>query len=142
MKVITKGKDNKVRFNRFLEWLLYLVGYTLVFLGVSALFQSFYIDKSYYGLYGLIAVVIISILNKTIKPILVTLTIPITGITLGLFYPCINLFILKLTDWMLGSHFDLKNIWIAFFIAILLSIMNLLMEGLIIKPILKKVHHE
>lgn len=142
MKLVIKGKDNKLRFNHFLEWLLYLVGYTLVFLGVSALFKSFYIDKSFYGLYGLLAVAIISILNKTIKPVLVTLTIPITGLTLGLFYPCINLFILKLTDWILGSHFNLENIWIAFFIAILLSIMNVLMEGLIIKPILKKVHHE
>lgn len=142
MKVIVIGNDNKVRINRFLEWVLYLVGYTLVFIGVSALFKSFYIDKSYYGLYGFLAVFIISILNKTIKPILVTLTIPITGLTLGLFYPCINLFILKLTDWILGSHFNLENIWIAFFIAILLSIMNVLMEGMIIKPILKKVHHE
>ena len=33
------------------------------------------------------------ILNKTIKPLLFYLTIPITGITLGLFYPFINLII-------------------------------------------------
>lgn len=143
MKVIVVGKNNQERFNLILEWLICMIGYTLVFLGVSTLFKSFYIDKSLYGLYGLIAVMIISILNNTIKPILVTLTIPITGLTFGLFYPCINLFILKLTDWILGSHFDLKNIWIAFFIAILLSIINWLMDKLIIKPILRKVQkHE
>ena len=143
MKVVVVEKDNKVRMNRFLEWLVYLLGYTIVFFAVSALFKSFYIDMSYYGLYGFIAVLIISVFNNTLKPILVSLTIPITGLTLGLFYPCINLFILKLTDWILGSHFDLKNIWIAFFIAILISVMNLLMEGLIIKPILRRVkYHE
>lgn len=141
MKVVTKGKDNKLRMNQFLEWLIYLVGHTLVFLGVSIFFDTFYIDKSYYGLYGFLAVIIISVFNKTIKPVLVSLTIPITGLTLGLFYPCINLFILKLTDWILGSYFDLHDIWIAFFIAILLSIMNLLMEGLIIKPFLRRVQH-
>lgn len=142
MKLFTIDKDQKVRLNQFIEWILYLIGYTLVFIGVSSLFHSFYIDMSYYGLYGVIAVIIISILNKTIKPVLITLTIPITGLTLGLFYPCINLFILKLTDWILGSHFNLQNIWIAFFIAILISVMNLLMEGLIIKPILRRVQHE
>ncbi len=142
MKVVTIGKDHKARINQGLEWLLYLVLYTLVFLGVSTFFDSFYVDMSYYGLYGLIAVLIISILNKTIKPILVTLTIPITGVTLGLFYPCINLFILKLTDWILGSHFNLENIWIAFIIAILIAIMNILVEGLIIKPILRRFQHE
>lgn len=141
MKVVTKGKDNKLRINQFVEWLIYLVGYTIVFLGVSVLFDTFYIDKSFYGLYGFLAVFIISILNKTIKPVLVTLTIPVTGLTLGLFYPCINLFILKLTDWILGSNFDLQNIWIAFIIAILLSIMNVIMENLIIKPLLRRVQH-
>lgn len=127
---------------RFFEWLLYLIGYTLVFLVVSLFFKTFYIDSSYYGLYGFLAVMIISILNKTIKPILVTLTIPITGLTLGLFYPCINLFILKLTDWILGSHFNLENIWIAFLIAILLSVFNIIVEKILIDPILRMVKHE
>ena len=66
--------------------------------------------------------------------------IPITGITLGLFYPFINLFILKLVDWILGSHFQLENIWIALLVAILLSIINFVMEELVIKPIIKRVN--
>ena len=37
-----------------------------------------------------IAVLIIFILNRTIKPLLVFLTLPLTAITLGLFYPLIN----------------------------------------------------
>ena len=46
---------------------------------------------------------------------------------------------LKLTDWIFGSHFQLENIFIAFFVAILLSIVNFLIENLIVKPIIKGV---
>lgn len=138
MRIVIEQND-KVRVNAFLDWIIYMVGYTLVFFLVSLLFKSFYIDMSFYGIYALLAVVIMYVLNKTIKPILFTLTIPITGLTLGLFYPFINLFILKLTDWILGSHFNLANIWIALVIAVLISVMNILMEGLIIKPILRRM---
>ena len=85
------------------------------------------------------AVLIIYLLNKAVKPFLVSLTIPITGLTFGLFYPFINLFILKLTDWILLDHFDLKDFWVALFISILISIMNFFMEELVIRPIIRKV---
>ncbi len=135
--VLKKGK--KGLFLCF-DWVLYLISYILVFLLVSSLFDSFYIDLSHPYIYGAVAVLIIVLLNKTIKPLLVTLTIPITGLTLGLFYPCINLFILKLTDWILGSHFNLENIWVAFVIAILISVMNALVDFFFLKPIIRKVH--
>ena len=130
----------KNRINRLFDWLLYMIGYTLVFILVSNMFKSVYIDTSHSYIYSIAVVLILYVLNKTIKPVLVTLTIPITGITLGLFYPFINLFILKLVDWILGSHFQLKNIWIALLVAILLSIINFIMEELVIKPIIKRVN--
>lgn len=130
----------KNRINRLFDWLLYMIGYTLVFILVSNMFKSVYIDTSHSYIYSIVVVLILYILNKTIKPVLVTLTIPITGITLGLFYPFINLFILKLVDWILGSHFQLENIWIALLVAILLSIINFVMEELVIKPIIKRVN--
>lgn len=138
MQLIKEGKQF-TRLNRMLEWIIYMLGYTIVFIIVSHLFDSLYIDIEHSYIYSFLVVFIVYLLNITIKPILVTLTIPITGITLGLFYPFINLFILKLTDWILGSHFDLQNFWIALWIAILISIMNFLMEGFIIKPIVKWV---
>ena len=130
----------KNRINRLFDWLLYMIGYTLVFILVSNMFKSVYIDTSHSYIYSIVVVLILYILNKTIKPVLVTLTIPITGITLGLFYPFINLFILKLVDWILGSHFQLENIWIELLVAILLSIINFVMEELVIKPIIKRVN--
>lgn len=138
MKLIIKGKNSE-RLNHLLDWLIYMAGYTLVFILVTNMFESIYIDIDHSFIYSILIVLILYVLNKTIKPVLVTLTIPITGITLGLFYPFINLFILKLVDWILRSHFELENIWIALLVAILLSTMNFIMEELIIKPIIKRV---
>lgn len=137
MKIIIK-ENQKIRINRLLDWLLYMIGYTLVFLLITSIFPSIQIDNNHFIIWSIITVIIIYILNKTVKPILVTLTIPITGITLGLFYPCINVFILKLVDWLLGNHFIIKNLWAALFAAILLSITNFIMEELI-KKIIEKV---
>lgn len=138
MQLIIKEK-NKVRINRIFDWLIHMIGYTLVFILVTSLFNSIHIDENHIILWSVIIELVIYILNKTLKPILVTLTIPITGLTLGLFYPCINVFILKLVDWILGKHFEVKNIYIALIAAILLSIMNFIMEE-IINIIIKKVH--
>ncbi len=141
MHIIIEEK-NRVRINRILEWFLYMIGYTLVFLVVTSFFNSIYIDNKHIIIWSFIIVIVTYILNKTIKPILVTLTIPITGLTLGLFYPCINLFILKLVDWLLQEHFQLQNLWIALFVAILLSIINLMMEHFIKKVLNKVKNHE
>ena len=137
MQVVINEK-NKLRLNKFLDWLLYFIGYTIVFILVTTLFKSIHIDKEHFILWSTIIVFIVYLLNKTIKQVLVTLTIPITGITLGLFYPCINVFLLKLTDWILGPHFQITNLFVAIFAAVLLSITNFIMEE-IIKTIINKV---
>ena len=82
---------------------------------------------------------IIFILNKTIKPIIFRLTLPITGLTLGLFYPFINVIILKLTEWILGPHFEIEGIWTVFFLAILISVMNIIIENIVITPIMRRI---
>ena len=127
MKKVTK----QTRLSRFIDWVLHMIGYTLVFILVTSFFKSIYIDSDHLIIWSAIIVLVIYILNKTVKPILVTLTIPITGLTLGLFYPFINLFILKLVDWILGKHFQLYNFWIALLVSILLSIINIIMDKII-----------
>ena len=129
-------KNSIRRIGKFLEALIYLFGYSLVLITVSILTSTIKIDGSYYGLYALLATIIIFILNKTIKPIIFILTLPITGMTLGIFYPFINVLILKITDFILGNHFETSGILSLFFVAILISILNIFMEGLIIKPVL------
>ena len=123
----------------FIELIIQMIGYALILVLIATYFDTFHIDDTHLYLYGIIATLIIFLLNKTIKPLLFFLTIPITGITIGIFYPCINLFILKLTDWILGSHFQIKNIFIAFLLAILISVMNQVLDSLIIKPIMRRL---
>lgn len=125
---------------KIIEWLIHMLGYTLVLIIASLIFkETIYIDTSFYGLWGLLTVVILFILNRTLKPILFWLTLPITGLTLGLFYPLINVLILKITDFILLSHFEIKGIIFVFIVSIFLSIMNWLMDNLIINKFLKGV---
>lgn len=132
-------KVTKKRLENFIEWILQILGYAVILVLVATYFDTFQIDDEHLYLYGLLATLIIFILNKTIKPILFFLTIPITGMTVGFFYPCINLFILKLTDWILQEHFQITNIFIAFLLAILISVMNQLVEHIITKPIMRRI---
>ena len=98
----------KKKFNIILDCAIHIVVYALILILVSTLFKTVVIDKSYCGLYGLVASIIIFLLNKTVKPILFKLTVPITGI--------VSLF----------------------FTAVLISVMNILVDELIIKPISRK----
>lgn len=136
MKIIIKEKE-KIRLNKFIEWLIYMIGYSIVLICVTTLFKNtLYIDNSYFGLWSLIATIIIYILNKTIKPLIVWLTIPITALTLGLFYPFINILILYIVSWILGPHFEIPGgIIMTFIIAVLISIMNIIMKDIIKKII-------
>ena len=132
------NKDNKRRINNLIDWLLHMFFYTVTFVLITTLFDTVYIDKDNMILNSIVIVFVLYLLNKTIKPILVTLTIPITGITLGLFYPFINVIILKMTDWILGKHFEVENILVALLFAILLSISNFVINE-IIRKIMYKV---
>ena len=122
-----------------INWLMHYISYAVIFVLVATYFESFKVDDSHLYTYGMLATLIVFILNKTIKPIIVRLTMPLTGLTLGLFYPFINVFILKLTDWILGSHFQITGIFTVFFISILISVMNLLIDNIIIKPIVRRL---
>ncbi len=135
MKLVTMGK-----FNVVLEFLLYAVLYTAAFMAVENMFKSFEINSDYKVVIAFIAIVIIYILEKVLKPILVTISTPITGVTFGLFYFVINAFILKLTDWIMGPKLDFTDIWVLFFISIILALLNLLIEKLIIEPIIRKAN--
>lgn len=133
-------KDNYKRIinNKYIEWLIYMIGYAIVLLIVSKLFNSLYINTSHFGIYALLAAIIIYILNETIKPVLKFITLPLTIISWGLLYPLSNVIILYLTSLILGKNFIIKGFIPAFIIAIFISFLNILMEGLVVKPIINK----
>ncbi len=127
-----------MKINKYIDWLIHMIGYALVLITVSVIFKkTVIIDNSYFGLWGLVAVIIIFILNRTIKPLLVWMTLPLTALTLGLFYPLINILILKITDFILAEHFDIHGTIFLFIVSIVISIMNAIMDNLIIDTLLK-----
>lgn len=138
MKIVIKEKNSK-RINYVLDSILHISGLALVLFIIDFIFNSFDVDNYYYGL---LVVLIIYVLNKTIKPILVRLTLPITAITFGLFYPFINFFILEFVDLILGSHFQVYGFWSVLLMSIMISIMQFMVEETIIRPIIRRCNDE
>ena len=78
---------------------------------------------------AIIIAVILSLLNVTVKPILIIFTIPLTVFTLGLFLIVINALIVLIADSLI-SGFQVHNFWWALLFSILLSIINALLTDL------------
>ena len=96
---------------KFIDCLLHVGCYALVLIISTRLFPNHVIlNLNNYCLWAFLAALILFILNKTVKPVLTWLTLPITALTLGLFYPFVNVVILKLVSLVLGSNFELKGI--------------------------------
>ena len=129
----------KTNVSKLVEWMIYIIGYALILNIVALIFKNtIHIDNSYFGIWGIIASFVIYVLNKTIKPIIVRFTIPITALTLGVFYPFVNVIILKIVDLILRSHFTINGILFAFLAAVLISVLNIFMDDTIIKPVIRK----
>ena len=69
----------------------------------------------------------LTILNATVRPILVILTIPITFITLGLFLLVINAFLVMITSAVIDD-FQTDNFWWALAFSVIISIFNSIFE--------------
>ncbi|MBN8640510.1 MAG: phage holin family protein [Flavobacteriales bacterium] len=70
---------------------------------------------------ALIVAIVLGLLNFFVKPILVLFTLPITILTLGLFYLIINAIIVLLCD-KLVDGFNVTSIWSALLFSIILSV--------------------
>lgn len=83
----------------------------------------------------LIIALIIALLNMTIKPILQVLGLPITFLTLGIFYLIINTALLYLASWLAGTLFGVDFIIDSFgsgFVAsIVISIVSGILNGVL-----------
>lgn len=73
-----------------------------------------------------LAAIVLGLLNMSVKPILLVLSLPITVVTLGIFYLIINGLMLELTSVVMGGLFQFSSFTSAFMIAIVLSIVNLI----------------
>jgi putative membrane protein len=75
---------------------------------------------------ALVVAALIALLNMTVKPLLIILTIPITVLTLGLFLLAINAILILLTAELVPG-FSIDGFWWALLFSILLSLVNSLL---------------
>ncbi|MGA9981592.1 MAG: phage holin family protein [Candidatus Sulfotelmatobacter sp.] len=80
---------------------------------------------------ALIAALVIGFVNATIGLVLKILTFPLTLVTLGLFWLVINALMLELASALLSPNFRVHGFLAAFVGAILLSLVNMLLKGLV-----------
>lgn len=72
---------------------------------------------------GLIAALIVGLLNWTIRPILLFLAFPVNILTLGLFTIVVNAIVLKICA-ALTPGFEIRSWWSAIFGAIVLALLT------------------
>ncbi len=104
----------------------------IVIIMASKIFKNIYVESI---LYTFVASMLLMILNKSIKPILNRIMLPINIYTLGITYPLVNVFILKIISLILGKHFIISGWLSAFFISIFISVMTNIIDALIGKEI-------
>ena len=92
-----------------------------VFLYVlSFLFDGIVIDGI---VSAVVAAVLLALVNATLKPLLVIISLPITILTLGIFYLILNALMLMLVSAFVPG-FTVVGFGTAFFAAIVLSLLN------------------
>ena len=77
---------------------------------------------------ALIVAVVMAVLNVTLKPLLILITIPITVLTLGLFLLVINVLVLYAADTLIDG-FHLAGFWWALAFSLLVSLVNGVLLG-------------
>jgi putative membrane protein len=80
-----------------------------------------------------IAALVFTLVNGFVKPILAILSIPFIIVTLGIFYFLINVLMLYLTSWIVPD-FDIDTFWWGCLAAIIVSIVNWILQALLPEP--------
>ncbi|MGK4145109.1 phage holin family protein [Weissella paramesenteroides] len=115
-----------VTFKNFSFWQRIIIN-TVMLLAMAGLFRD--------GLYirniwtAILAAVILGILNALVKPFLQLLALPLTILSFGLFGLVINGVVLWLTAWVVGDGFKFASFGWAMFIAIVMSVVNMIISS-------------
>lgn len=117
-----------------MKWITSVLVNWVTLMVVAGFFAKFHIVDLWVALF---AALILTIVNGIVKPILVFFTLPITVLTMGLFLLVINAITLLLTAALIDG-FTIETFWTAFWAGIIISILNTLIQNIIIKPISSK----
>jgi putative membrane protein len=105
-----------------LNWLLSAISLLIV----SRLVPGFYLHGF---TAALIAALVIGLVNATIGLFLKIITLPLTFLTLGLFWWVINALMLMFASKLLSPDFVVRGFWPAFWGAIVLSLINMVLRA-------------
>jgi putative membrane protein len=100
--------------------LISLLVNTISIFAVSYILSGIQIDSF---VTALIVAVVMAVLNVTLKPLLILITIPLTVITFGLFLLVVNVLVLYAADYLI-SGFHIAGFWWALAFSILVSLVN------------------
>lgn len=118
-----------------MNWLIRLLVNTIVLMVVAGYMSSFHLEG--FGA-AVIASMILSVLNVIVKPFLIILTLPVTIVTLGLFLLVVNAVTLWMTQAIMGDSFVIDGFGTAMFAALIISLLNLLIQKMIVDPLTEK----
>jgi putative membrane protein len=113
-----------------LRMLLHWVVSALAVWITSRVVTGFYVNGA---LAALIAAVVIGLVNATLGLFLKVITFPLTIFTLGLFWLVINAVMLELASAFVPG-FHIRSFTAAFWGAIVLSLVNMLLKWLVMPP--------
>ena len=125
-----------------LHVLVYIVLYSLTFYIAGCLLKLFYINSRYVYVISILAGILIYLFNRTIRPLLNHFTLPLTGLTFGLFYFVNNAIILKLVELILNQNVKFNNIVSLLIISFVMTIISFVIEEVFVKPFLKVINYE
>lgn len=123
-----------------MRWIISIISNSIVLIVVAGIFRilvpsSFYIENV---TTAIAASIVLALLNVFIKPLLIVVTLPITVVTFGLFLIVINAITLKIADSLLGASFDIQGFGTAVAVAICISVLNMLIDKVIVEPLSRK----
>jgi putative membrane protein len=79
---------------------------------------------------AIVAAAVLGILNALVRPVLQFFALPITCLTLGLFYFVVNGFMLYLTSWLVEG-FVVRSFGAAILASILVSLLSLILNAVL-----------
>lgn len=77
---------------------------------------------------ALLVAAVMAVLNRFVKPVFTILTMPITVLTLGLFYLVINVLMVYLASWIVSPGFRVDGFFPALFFSLVLSVVNSILD--------------
>jgi putative membrane protein len=107
------------------SWGVRLIARTLAAFGTAYILPSVDLDEFTTAIW---LAVLLALLNSTLRPLLILLTIPLTVFSFGLFLLVINAGLVMLaSDWVDG--FSVEGFWSALAFSLLYSTISSLLEG-------------